>query len=671
MEALQAAVRCGADAVYLGQKNFSARKNSQNFSEDELYEAVAYAHRCGVQIHQALNILAFDHELDRLKRCVQVACAAGVDAFIVQDIGVASLVKRFAPDVALHASTQMAIYSPAGVQAAEDMGFSRVVLARELSREEIMHIRQSTSLELEVFVHGAHCMCVSGQCYMSALFGGKSGNRGQCAQPCRLPFTAMGKGENVLSLKDMSLVDKLPLLRKIGVNSVKIEGRMKRPEYVAAAVTACRKALDGGQPDLVALQAVFSRSGFTSGYFDAKLDKSMFGFRKKEDVVAANEVLKPLAQLYHKQPPLIPVSMDFAMKRDKPIRLEVRDLDGHTVWAEGEFPQEAMHHAATTETSKKFLSKLGGTPYYLEDFDAEIDDGLTLPSAAFNSVRREAVKKLDLLRGGRPAEFLDGPLPQIETIAQTGQLGCWGKFARFSQLPWDKEPYLDKILLPLDEVEAHQAELFPYYDKMILVAPRFAFHREEKVLMRLKRLRQVGLTSLYCDNLSHVTLGKQAEMQLCGGPFLNLTNSYSLEAGRRLGLRSAVVSIEVKLDWIRKLQTPLETGIVAYGHLPLMAVRNCPIKAQIGCKACGKKGYLVDRKGLRFPVRCDGEASLIYNPLPLSLSDRQREILNIHFILLDFTVEEKKQAKEIIEAFQQGEKLLRECTRGLYYRGVE
>ena len=279
MEALKAAVRCGANAVYLGQKNFSARKNSQNFDEEELLEAVAYAHQRGVQVHQALNILVFDHELDALKGCIRAACQAGVDALIVQDLGVASIVKALAPDLPLHASTQMAIHSPAGVKAAEELGFSRVVLARELSREEIARIRKSTPLQLEVFVHGAHCMCVSGQCYMSAMFGGKSGNRGQCAQPCRLPFTVEGQGENVLSLKDMSLVEKLPLLQEMGIDSVKIEGRMKRPEYVAAAVTACRMALAGERPDLHSLQAVFSRSGFTSGYFDAKVDKTMFGFR--------------------------------------------------------------------------------------------------------------------------------------------------------------------------------------------------------------------------------------------------------------------------------------------------------------------------------------------------------------------------------------------------------
>ena len=671
MEALQAAVRCGADAIYLGQKNFSARKNSQNFDEEELKVAVAHAHRCGVKVHQALNILVFDHELDNLKRCIRAACQAGVDAFIVQDWGVASIVQMLAPEMPLHASTQMAIHSPAGVKAAEKLGFSRIVLARELSREEIVRIRESTSLELEVFVHGAHCMCISGQCYMSAMFGGKSGNRGQCAQPCRLPFTAEGKGENVLSLKDMSLVDKLPLLQEIGVNSVKIEGRMKRPEYVAAAVTACRKALNGESPDLDTLQAIFSRSGFTSGYFDAKMDRAMFGFRKKEDVISANEVFKPLAQLYHKQTPLVPVSMRFSMKRDAPILLEVTDPDGHSVSAEGETPQPALHLSVTADSAKKFLSKLGGTPYFLQNFDAHVDNGITLPSAAFNAVRREAMKKLDVIRSETPFHFSDVPLPQIENIEVPSSPVYWGKFRHFSQIPWGKEPYLDKILLPLSEAETHQKELFPYLKKIILVPPRFSFHREEKVRMQLMEMKAAGFSSIYCDNMAHIVLGEQAGMMLYGGPFLNLTNSYSLKTAKNLKLQSAVISVEEKLDWMHRLRNPLPVGIIGYGYLPLMTVRNCPIKAQIGCKACGQKGFLVDRKGLKFPVHCDEEVSFIYNTLPLSISDRQKEFLNIHFILLDFTIEDQKQAKEIIEAFQFGKKLPQECTRGLYYRGVE
>lgn len=671
MEALEAAVRCGADAVYLGQKNFSARKNSQNFREEELCEAVTYAHRCGVQVHQALNILVFDHELDDLKRCIHAACRAGVDALIVQDLGVASIVKALAPDMPLHASTQMAIYSPAGVKTAETLGFSRVVLARELSRKEIARIRETTSLELEVFVHGAHCMCVSGQCYMSAMFGGKSGNRGQCAQPCRLPFTVKGKGENVLSLKDMSLVDQLPLLQEMGVDSVKIEGRMKRPEYVAAAVTACRKALSGEKPDIGSLQAVFSRSGFTSGYFDAKVDGTMFGFRKKEDVVSANEVFKPLAQLYHKQTPLVPVSMFFSMKRNAPIRLEIRDSAGNVVSAEGENPQEALHLSAAPDSARKFLSKLGGTPYYLESFEAEMDDGLTLSSAAFNAVRRDAVKKLNLLRQGTPVKFSDCPLPSVETLKPVSEPAFWGKFLHYAQIPWEEEPYLDKILLPINEIEAHQKELFPYRGKIIPVPPRFAFGTEERVRAQLKRLKETGFSSLYCDNIAHITLGQQSGMELVGGPNLNLANSYSLKTVKNLGLASAIISIEDKLDWIRKLRMPLPAGVVGYGYLPLMAVRNCPVKAQIGCKDCGQKGALVDRKGFHFPVRCDGEVSYIYNTLPLSISDRRHEFKNIRFILLDFTIEETEQAKEIINAFRFGKKLPQKCTRGLYYRGVE
>ena len=334
MEALTAAVRCGADAVYLGQKDFSARKNSQNFGEQELKEAVSYAHLCGVKIHQALNILVFDRELSRLKECIRLADEAGVDAFIVQDLGVARLAREFAPHIPLHASTQMAIHSPKGVKFAEELGFSRVVLARELSAGEIASIRESTSLELEVFVHGAHCMSVSGQCYFSAMLGGKSGNRGRCAQPCRLPFSAVGKGEYALSLKDLSLLSKIEELSRLGVDSLKIEGRMKRPEYVASAVTACRQAMEGTEPDYALLRSVFSRDGFTSAYFDSRLTKDMFGTRQKEDVTAAAKALPLIAQSYRTQTPLVPLSLSFTMEQNAPLSLTLSDGE-HTVSVQG------------------------------------------------------------------------------------------------------------------------------------------------------------------------------------------------------------------------------------------------------------------------------------------------------------------------------------------------
>ena len=670
LEAFIAGVRCGADAIYLGQKNFSARKNSQNFDEQQLCEAIAYAHRYGVKVHQALNVLVFDHELENLKSCIKSACKAGIDAFIVQDLGVLSVLKTLAPDIPVHASTQLAIHSLSGVNQAEKLGFSRVVLARELSKEEIFYIRKNTDLELEVFVHGAHCMCISGQCYMSSVFGAKSGNRGLCAQPCRLPFTANQKGEYALSLKDMSLIEKLTELKEMGINSIKIEGRMKRPEYVASAVTCCKKALNGEVPDLESLEAVFSRSGFTSGYFDNKIDSNMFGFRKKENVVSANDVLKPLSNLYHKEIQLVPLVMEFSMKENSPVVLKVSDFDQNTVTVAGDIPEKAKNISVTLETAEKSLAKLGGTPYFCKEFTGFIDNNLFLTVSSFNALRRKAIEKLDVLRGKTTTSFNDVKLPDIKSI-KAKNATHWAKFKSFSQFPLEFSEKLEKIILPIDEIIANEDKLSSLKEKIIIDPPRFSFKNEEEVINKLKKLKLCGFSSLLCNNLSHIDIGEKLGLSLFGGPFLNLTNSYSLDTVAKLDLKAVTISIEENIDWFLKLKMPLHVGVLGYGYLPLMSVRNCPIKAQVGCKNCGQRGFITDRMGIDFPVRCDGEVSFIYNSLPLSLSERQNEFKNASFFLLDFTIEEKSEVVKILDAFLNGKKLPLKCTRGLYYRKVE
>lgn len=677
-EALEAAVRCGADAVYLGQKNFSARANSRNFGPEELREAADYAHRFGVKIHQALNTVVFDRELEGLKDCIRTACEAGVDALIVQDWGVAAAVKAFAPSLPLHASTQMAIHSPAGAETARRLGFSRVVLARELSREEIAAVRRSTDLEIETFVHGAHCMCMSGQCYMSAMFGGKSGNRGQCAQPCRLPFSAgcpsvPKTGEYVLSLKDMSLVERLPELAAMGVDSFKIEGRMKRPEYVAAAVTACRKALAGETPDLDALRAVFSRSGFTSAYYDGQLGREMFGFRRKEDVTAAAPVLKELAGLYRKDAPRIPVEMRFAMREETPASLTMTDGE-HTVSVSGEIPRRAASAPADEALARKFLGKLGSTPYFLDGFSAEIGEGLTMPAAAFNALRREAADALDRARKTPPTPFREQdfpPLPERQFSPSSPEK--WGKFQRVSQIPPQSRGEFSRILLPVPELEAHLEELSSEKERLAAVLPRFLFDSEGEFLPRLKKLREQGVAALFCDNAAHIALGREAGMELLSGPFLNLTNSLALAEAETLGIAAAVVSVEEKLDDMRALRAGIPLGAAVYGSLPLMAVRSCPVKAQLGCAKCGRKGFVTDRKGISFPVRCDYDksASFLYNAVPLEMSDRVRELEFLDFWLFSFTEETAQEVRETLRRYGAGAKPSGSYTRGLYYRGID
>ena len=671
MEALEAAVRCGADAVYLGQKNFSARKNSQNFDEQALYEAVAYAHRCGAKIHQALNILVFDHELDDLKNCIRAACEAGVDALIVQDWGVAATVRKFCPDMPLHASTQMAIHSPAGVRLAEELGFSRVVLARELTEEEIRTIVRSTKLETEIFVHGAHCMSISGQCYMSAAIGGNSGNRGQCAQPCRLPFSAgcpgrKSAGEQVLSLKDMSIAERLPDIERMGVASVKIEGRMKRPEYVAAAVTACRAALDGKAPDMDTLRAVFSRSGFTSGYFDGKRTAEMFGARTKADVQAGEEVFAGLRQLYHKQTALVPVEMSFAAKAGEPVTLALSDGE-NTVSVEGEVPQAAENRPATVESVRQNLGKLGGTPYYLDDFCAELDEGLMLRASSLNAMRRDACALLDKAREGEHVQFHDISMPELPVRLRPAGQQSWGQFRTLSQLTAASASMLDKVILPAEELSGDVSLPCPQ-EKVIPALPRFTFS-EKKIPELLEKLKEKGYTEIYCDSIAHLSLCREAGLTPLGGMFLNLASSRALAEAGKVGLKSAVVSPEGKLNWLTHLRAEMPLGIFAYGRLTLMAVRNCPVQAQIGCKACGKNGFLTDRTKAVFPVRCDGTVSYIYNSLPTSMTDKQESLKPFDFALLSFTVETAAEAEAVLHAWKNGEAVT-PATRGLYNRGV-
>lgn len=389
-ESLTAAVNSGANAVYLGETAFSARRNAENFTPEQLREAVRLCHLSGVKVHVALNTLVFDTELAKLEKTVEMIADCGVDAVIVQDFGVAKTIKKIA-DIPLHASTQMTVTSVSGAEMAKEAGFSRVVLAREMSLKEIERVVKSVDIETEIFVHGAICVCLSGQCYMSAMLGGRSGNRGLCAQPCRLNFTC-DKRENVLSLKDLSLIPHLREIEKLGVASVKIEGRMKRPEYVAAAVTACRKALAGETPDMENLRAVFSRSGFTDSYYNGTFEK-MQGVRTKEDVIAASKAINELKQLYKDVYKRYSVDISAEIHGGQPSECTA-ECDGVNVTVTGGVPQQAINKPSTAEDIAARLSKLGGTVFEPGKVSCNIDSGLILSASAVNSLRRDVIDKL-------------------------------------------------------------------------------------------------------------------------------------------------------------------------------------------------------------------------------------------------------------------------------------
>ena len=399
-ESLDAALNTGADAVYLGMKTFSARKNASNFTFEELCEAVNKSHMQGVKVYIALNTLFFDDETEKLREAIRQADSSGADAVIVQDLGTAQLVKQTAPRLKLHASTQMTVTSLSGARFARKQGFSRIVLPRELSLEEIKSITENIDIETEVFVHGALCVCLSGQCLLSAAIGGRSGNRGLCAQPCRLNYTC-GDRQNVLSLKDLSLIDELQKLEAAGVTSAKIEGRMKRPEYVAAAVSQCRVALKNEPADVGLLRSVFSRSGFTKAYFDGSF-RNMQGVRSKEDAEGSAEAMSKLRQLYRAPYKRFTADMQIEVRANRPICCLITCDDLQTA-VTGAIPQPALTRPVTASEITDRMSKLGGTVFTAGKITCRIDEGLSVPASAVNDLRRKATDEMSRLIADRTA----------------------------------------------------------------------------------------------------------------------------------------------------------------------------------------------------------------------------------------------------------------------------
>ena len=675
-ESLAAAVRAGADAVYLGGARFSARAGAKNFSDGELRDAVRACHARGVKVYLAVNTLLLDSELPAALRFVRRACSLPVDALLVQDMGLASLLFRRAPGLRLHASTQTGVHTPAGARALFGAGFARVVLARELSLSEIREIRAACPIELEAFVHGALCMSVSGQCYFSSVLGSRSGNRGLCAQPCRLPFSAPGGTGHDLSLRDLSMISRLGELGEAGVVCAKIEGRLKRPEYVAAATAACRLAADGKKiPEklLRDLAAVFSRSGFTTGYPDARRGREMFGVRSKEDVSASGAALCDLKDLVSKESTKIPVDFTLEIKYNRPMKLEVRDREGVFAAASGPVPAPAEHRALDAARCREQLEKTGGTPFFARKTDVDLDGGLAVPVSALNRLRREALSALLDRRAERPAvAWTDAPdpafpphragTPKLRARFPTADLPETAKSLEFAYVPCTTPPHrLAKLL----------EDGFPAAVEL----PRGMFGLENAVRRRLENAKAAGVADVWAGTLDGVRLALDCGFAVHGGFSLNITNTPALEWYRGLGLKDAELSFELTLREAADIGGDFPRGLLVYGRLPLMLCRNCPAaNSKRGCLSCKTPPELTDRRGARFPVQCCGACSEVLNCVPLWLADRRADLGNIDFGLLRFSTESAREADGILKAYRPDSPVpaAREensFTRGLSYRG--
>lgn len=685
MEALRAAVCNGADAVYLGADTFNARINARNFSAADLQEAVVYCHVRGVKVHLTLNTLVLDREMPRAAELIRLAASCGVDAFIVQDLGVVSLCRQLAPDVPIHASTQMSIHSLEGVMEAAALGCSRVVLARELPAEEIAHICKKSPVEIEVFVHGALCMCYSGQCYLSSVIGRRSGNRGQCAQPCRLPY-GYGRFESTrypLSLKDNCLAGELDELRRIGVASIKIEGRMKRPEYVAIVTRAYRTVLNGGKlmpSDLQELETAFSRQGFTDGYFRGQTGSDMFG-RRQEGEDTADLFASARATYEQGEPQRIGVRFYAMIRRGEPAQLAVEDPDGNLCRTRGPVPEQAVYRSLTPQDLEQQLKKTGGTPYLCTAVRSSLDPDLMLPASAINAMRRDVIAELTAKRGrAAPAHLnaYDEP-PRYDGIAGEPQLTIAVRTAgQITSRMLSMKPTV--LYVPLSELAEHPdlPQRVSVETQLAAILPRVIWSGElAPVARQLRTVYEMGVRQVLAGNLGQLHIARAAGFAVRGDFGLNIVNSRAMRYLREQGLDSQLLSFELTLPQIRDISKAVPAELLIYGRLPLMLMENCVMKNRTGICACQTGTVrLVDRVGEEFPIVKDPGTcrNVLLNGKKLYLLDKKDALrgMGLWALRLQFTTENPGEIDKVLMDYQ-GRAVFDagSYTRGLYSRGVE
>ncbi|MCR5635890.1 MAG: U32 family peptidase [Clostridiales bacterium] len=662
LECIRPAVISGADAVYLGADEFSARASASNFDSNSLADTIKYCHNHNVKVYLALNTLLRDSELERALKVAKSAVSSGIDAIIVQDLGLAYLLKKACPDIRLHASTQMSVHTPAGAKLLYMLGFKRVVLSRELSKDEIKEIVESCPIEVEVFVHGALCMCVSGQCYFSAIAGCRSGNRGRCAQPCRLPHSVNeSKGGYALSLKDLSLVKYLKELEDLGVHTAKIEGRMKRPEYVAAAVTACRQMLDNGKLDTQTenmLKDVFSRSGFTDGYYTSHTGKEMFGYRQRDDVISADKALfDKIHQLYRKERQTVPLNAEITVRENENITLTLADDKNNTVTVSGDKAEKALNRPITEERIREQISKTGDTPFYISSIKVDFDGTSTVRITSLNNLRRMALEKLTDMR----CKIKERQFADLRLDFTKKQSHKMPKRYVLESCSCTKDTKDGILFVPLD---SNADDLLKLIDKGYTIGlslPRGMFGSESKISEILDNAKNMGIEHILTGNLGGVALGLEKGFTVHGDFGLNITNSYSLLFLKELGVADAVASIELTSKQIGELARHIPVGILSEGYIPMMLTRNCPVKsAGISCAQCGKKSFIKDDKGHTFAVYCTNGCSEILNCSILKADKSDVELSKADFEIV----------RNDIENYINKKTIPYKHTHGLYHRGV-
>ncbi len=683
-EAVIAAVQNGADAIYLGMGNFNARRGAKNFSDEEFQRAMRYCRVRGCKVYVTMNTLVNDREIESALKTARLASDAGADGIIIQDLGLAAAIRQYLPDMPLHASTQMSIHNLKGVEAAAELGMTRAVLARELSYEQIKFITQHSPIETEVFVHGALCFCHSGQCYMSSLIGRRSGNRGMCAQPCRMQYSLGGRmDDHPMSLKDNCLVERLQELEEAGVACLKIEGRMKRPEYTAIVTKIYSKALkEHRQPSLEEMQDLeraFSRQGFTQGYFNGD-KKDMFGVREEYD--RDSEKMFTLARKAYSDGEMrrVPVHFYTVAEKAMPIKAIAFDDEGNKAIATGAVPEKARGQGLTETYITEQMFKTGGTPYSVVENRAQAQPGLYLPASAINELRRTLVNELNDQRAKPPVRRV-GTMPvKPKSLPVTADPAMIFQVLQPDQLTEDLAALCPRYLYaPMTLMEEHFDSLRPFIEKgvtPVAVLPRVITDSEmPPVYDSLSKLFDKGINEALIGNLGHAVLARQIGMKVRGDFGLNVFNSLSMEMIKNAGFLSATASFELRMSQIKELSKTLDTELIVYGRLPLMVSDQCIIRHSAGRCACQTPGQMSDRMGSIFPVVKEyGCRNVIYNAHKLYLADKATDIYEAGLwgLRMMFTTESPRECVEVAKGYMGlSDYKPNVLTRGLYYRGVD
>jgi len=677
-EALVAAVQSGADAVYMGFGNFNARRSAQNFSDEEFAEAVRYCHLRGTKVYLTLNTLLTDRELPEAAQALRKASDMGADAVLVQDWGVFQLARQVAPDLPVHASTQMSLFTLGGANYAASLGMERIVLARELSREDIRTIVRCCDAEIEAFVHGALCMCYSGQCALSAVVGQRSGNRGRCAQPCRLPYGVEDspcKDSHPMSLKDSSLADFVAEMDDMGVACLKIEGRMKRPEYVALVTSIYRRLLDEHRRPTAEEQnqllAAFNRDGFTQDYYLGKKGPQMFGMRP-ENARWPEELFAEVRKTYEneKENRLRKLSFSVSVRHNTPATLRAA-CDGFSVSVSGPVPEEARNRALTEEELRQRLSKTGGTVFVVENTDVRLDEGLMLSAAAVNGLRRDALAALSEHFEAPPERRSGSFSPLADVPSAAKEMHLTASISRAEQLTPELAKGAEFIYIPLELLDTIDLDAYANLTRLCAVLPRI-FRTEDENVFREKLIAHPQLSAVAVGNLGHLPIVAGLGLEIRGDFGLNIFNSYSLDFLKKQGVSSATVSFELRHQQVRDLKKVLPCETIIYGRLPLMITENCIIN-QSKCTE-GKGSFITDRTGARFPVQCAyGCRNELQNCKPLFLADKpEYTSCGLTWGRLRFTDESPQECLSILRRYQgHTDWMPADFTRGLFYRGVE